>query len=132
MAKLQFSTTFLFIVMMSLLYRSMAGPVELEKSSDDDLSTSETFGYGYYQPGLYSSPVVAARVPLATTAAIATPLTTTTTLTSASNGYARSGYGYGSGYKYGSGYDYGKRWGYGGGSAVNEFYRRHPVYVAWG
>ncbi|XP_065370253.1 uncharacterized protein LOC135962321 [Calliphora vicina] len=127
-----FSITCVFILM-SLVYRCMAGPIEVEKSSDDDLSTSETFGYGYYQPGVYSAPMVATRVPLASTAAIAAPLATSTkTLNSASNGYARSGYGYGSGYKYGSGYDYGKRWGYGGGNAVNEFYRRHPVYVAWG
>lgn len=96
------------------------------------MSTSETYGYGYYQPAVYSAPLVSAGVPYATTAAIAAPLATTNKIGSAVGGYARSGYGYGSGYNYGSGYDYGKRWGYGTGGNVNEFYRRHPVYVAWG
>lgn len=106
--------------------------ISQEKSSKEDLSTSETFGYGYYQPAVYSTPLVATGVPLATTAAISAPLTASNKLGSTAGGYARSSYGYGGGYKYGSGYDYGRRWGYGGGNAVNEFYRHHPVYVAWG
>lgn len=63
---------------------------------------------------------------------MAAPFATAPALSSASAGYARSGYGYGSGFKYGSGYGYDNRWGYGANTGVNEFYRRHPVYVAWG
>lgn len=126
-----------------------------EKSSaeDGDLKTSETFGYGYYQPSLYAAPQPSlyAAPPAAPLQAVApyhtapfstvgsysvsAPLPATkSVLSSVSSGNARSAYGYGGGYKYGHGYGYGSRWGYGSRGSSNEVYRRQhqPIYVAWG
>ncbi|XP_073846563.1 uncharacterized protein [Musca autumnalis] len=155
--------TLAFLVLLSIT-QGWAGPVEAEKStsssadSDDDMKTSETFGYGYYhhQPALYTAPQALYTAapphspPLATVASyhptqystvttypVAPALATTSTLLSSSSvGGARSasGYGYGSGYKYGHGYGFGNRYGYGNSrtATTNEYYRRQPVYVAWG
>ncbi|TMW42374.1 hypothetical protein DOY81_012546, partial [Sarcophaga bullata] len=124
-------------ILVTMICRNLAGPVEVEKTSDD-LKTSETYGYGYYEPNLYTAPLVSHTVPLATTSVVAAPLATAPLATapaisSASAGYARSGYGYGSGYKYGSGYGYGNRWGYGGNAGLNEFiFRRSSCLCCMG
>ncbi|XP_013102410.1 uncharacterized protein LOC106083735 [Stomoxys calcitrans] len=145
-------TTVATFIFLALMHQTMAGPVEVEKSKStsenpDDMNTSETFGYGYYQPGFYAA---APAVPLAAVEpyhaatysavdsypVVSAPLPTKTTVrTFAGNGRSAYGYGSDSGYKYGSGFD--RRWGYGSGAAArgtltNEVYRRHPVYVAWG
>lgn len=132
---------------------------EKSNADDGDLKTSETFGYGYYQPSLYAAPqpslYAAAPPPPPQPAAplhavgsyhtapfstvgsysVSAPLPATkSVLSSVSSGNARSAYGYGGGYKYGHGYGYGSRWGYGSGGSSNEVYRRQhqPIYVAWG
>ncbi|XP_075166330.1 uncharacterized protein LOC142238533 [Haematobia irritans] len=144
----------LVFVFLTLGHKTWADPVEEDKSSTsdgDDMKTSETFGFGYYQPSLYTP--VHQPTPFATVGAynavpfpptvssypvVRAPLASTTTvLSSAGNARSAYDYGSGSGYKYGGAYGFNRRWGYGSGAAsrgsiTNEVYRRHPVYVAWG
>uniref|UniRef100_A0A1A9WI35 Uncharacterized protein n=1 Tax=Glossina brevipalpis TaxID=37001 RepID=A0A1A9WI35_9MUSC len=133
--------------------------ISLETSSvttngaKDDLESSGTYGIGYY-PGYYGGGGVGSNIipgasfgvgaiaqtplvstPLATTSLLATPVFSTPIIPSYSASFPGTSvkvrpslnYDHGNTYKYGSGYD--TRYGYGKSIPINEYPRRHPVYI---